>query len=146
MDSNQSNGKHLRGFLLGSYGECCDQFFQTVEQAKEFNTGLNENDYAGMSLDDYRRIQNRRAQVLAEYSFIENANVIETPVCPAAFCDAMSFIEWSAAMKYFLNRSVCRFIHSNAFIHSIAFVMYVIYPAIEVPSLRLDFFIQNNFS
>lgn len=106
-DSSSNKNHPLRSFLLGKYGECSDEFFQTVESASEFNTGLNENDYSGMTLDSYRRIQNKRAKMLAEYSFIENANVIENPVCGAAFCDAMSFIEWSAAMKYFLNRSVC---------------------------------------
>ena len=96
--------RKLRKFVVGKYGECCDKMFTTLEKDKDFNTGLNENDYSNMNLEAYRLIQTKRAKKLAEYLFIENENVVETPICPAAYCDGMSFIEWSAAMKYFFKQ------------------------------------------
>ena len=104
MDKNQIAS--LRQYITGDYGRCCDKLFATLVTDPRFNTGLNENDYADMPLDEYRRVQLHRARALPEYEFIETENVLDYPVSPSAFCDAVSFIEWGAAMKYFLNRSV----------------------------------------
>ena len=97
----------LRRFLVGDYGRCCDKLFDTLSSDPRFKTGLSQNDISDMSLNEHRLLQCQRAKALAEYQFIEAENVVECPVSPAAFCDAASFIDWSAAMKYFLNRSVC---------------------------------------
>lgn len=106
----------LRSFIVGDYGKCCDKLFNTLSNDPRFNTGLSQNDLADLNLDQYRLIQYQRAKALAEYQFIENENVVECPISPAAFCDAVSFVDWSAAMKYFLNRSVC--VKAKTFVYS----------------------------
>jgi len=110
MDKNQT--ATLRRYITGDYGRCCDKLFSTLVKDPRFNNGLNGNDHESMSLDEYRRVQFHRARALSEYEFIEAENVLDYPVSPSAFCDAVSFIEWSAAMKYFLNRSVGGLINS----------------------------------
>ena len=110
MDKSKTITAKLRRFIAGEYGRCCDELFDTLVNDPRFNAGLTQNHLCNMSLNEYRLFQYRRARALAEYQFIETENVVECPVSPAAFCDAVSFIDWSAAMKYFLNRSVCNIV------------------------------------
>ena len=109
MDQSKTIPTKLRRFIAGEYGRCCDEVFDTLVNDLRFNAGLTQNDLCGMSLNEFRLFQYRRAKALAEYQFIETENVVECPVSLAAFCDAVSFIDWGAAMKYFLNRSVCSY-------------------------------------
>lgn len=97
----------LKVFLSGkNYALSQDRVFTTLEKDRRFNTGLNYNDYANMSLEEFRLLEHKRAAALAEYQFIENDDIISNPSCAGACSDAMVFIEWSGGMKYFLNRSV----------------------------------------
>ena len=97
----------MRIYVSGEgYARSMSKYFTTLESDPVFNTGLNWNDYANMSMEEYRQLQTKRARSLPEYQFIENEDILENPACPAAYTDANVYLEWSSGMKYFLNRSV----------------------------------------
>jgi len=95
--------KHISG---KAYADHIIEFFQTIENDITYNTGRNFHDFATMSRDQNMVLQLKRARKLAEYQFIENANAFEDPDGIIAYSDAMQYIDYSAGMKYFLNRSL----------------------------------------
>ena len=97
----------MRNYISGAgYTAALNTFFSTVENDPTFNTGLNWNDYANMTLDEYRLLQTKRARSLTDYQFIENDNIMDNPAAVSAYVNGMLYLEWSSGMKYFLNRSV----------------------------------------
>lgn len=101
------DAKRLQEYVLAEgYVECIDKIFNTLEADPLFNDGLNWNDYAQMDMNSYRLIQSKRARAMVEYGFIENENVVANPHVATSFAAGFWCIEASAAMKYFLNRSL----------------------------------------
>ncbi|XP_047141556.1 peroxisomal acyl-coenzyme A oxidase 3 isoform X1 [Hydra vulgaris] len=101
------NSRKLLYYVAGEgYAICLEKWFTTLEKDPLFNTGKTWDDYLRMPLSEFRHLAVKRARALAEYQFIENENILENPVCGAAYSDACCYLDYAFGMVYFLNRSL----------------------------------------
>ena len=101
------NTKEFQKFVCGKgYVSCLDKVFTTLELDPLFNDGLNWNDYSHMDINAYRLLKTKRAKAIPQYQFMENENAIDNPASPCACSNGFCFIDFGAALKYFLNRSL----------------------------------------
>ena len=98
----------LNYYIAGEgYASCLEKWYTTLEKDPLFNTGKTWDDYLRMPVSEFQHLAVKRARALAEYQFIENENIVENPVCGAAYSDACCYLDYAFGMIYFLNRSVC---------------------------------------
>jgi acyl-CoA oxidase len=98
--------KQLHRYVMGEeYVMFLDSMFATLEKDPLFNDGLTWHDYETMGTNNHRLLQTKRAKSLAEYQFVENLMDSGPSVIPA-FANALVYLNFSMAQKYFLNRSL----------------------------------------
>ena len=112
MVQNNINSESLKVYLSNqSYARLLLKTFATLEQDRIYETGLSWDDYAKLTREDLLLLQTKRARSFSEFGFVENEDILENLGGVMAFSDAMQYLDYSAGMKYFLNRSVCSSIY-----------------------------------
>ena len=111
LQNNINSGSFKVHLSNQSYVRLLLKTFATLEQDRIYKTGLNWNDYTKLTREDLLLLQTKRARCFSEFGFVENEDVSENFGGVMAFSDAMQYLDYSAGMKYFLNRSVCSSIY-----------------------------------
>ena len=112
MMQNNINSDSLKVHLSNpSYTRLLLKTFATLERDHIYETGLNWDDYSKLTREDLLLLQTKRARSFSEFGFVENEDISENYGGVMAFSDAMQYLDYSAGMKYFLNKSVCSSIY-----------------------------------
>ena len=102
--SRYLNGKKLQLYFYGKvYVKTLNRVYSILENDPLFNDGLSWDDYARMTLDEYRLLTYKRARLFSEYNFSGNIDYTEGYTAYAAIATAIETLSGEAGFMKGVN-------------------------------------------